>query len=46
MEAPFGEAFMAIPLDAMTRGLEICVLKSLTEKDLPKPIPLKHFVLT
>jgi ion channel-forming bestrophin family protein len=46
MEAPFSETFMAIPLDAMTRGLEIHVLDSLNEKDLPEPIRAKNFVLT
>jgi putative membrane protein len=46
MEAPFGETFMVIPLDAMTRALEICVLESLNEKDLPEPIRPKNSVLT
>ena len=46
MEAPFSETFMVIPLDAMTRGLEICVLESLKEKDLPEPIRPKDFLLT
>jgi len=35
MEAPFSETFMVIPLDAMTRGLEIYVLDSLGDRDLP-----------
>jgi len=35
MEAPFSDTSMAIPLDAMTRGLEIHVLDLLGEKNLP-----------
>jgi hypothetical protein len=37
---------MVIPLDTMTRGLEIYVLESLGEKNLPEPIRPKGFVLT
>jgi ion channel-forming bestrophin family protein len=46
MEAPFSDTSMVIPLDAMTRGLEIYVLDSLGEKNLPEPIRPKDFVLT
>ena len=46
MEAPFSDTSMVIPLDAMTRGLEIHVLESLGERNLPEPIRPKNFVLT
>jgi ion channel-forming bestrophin family protein len=46
MESPFSDTSMVIPLDAMTRGLEIYVLESLGEKNLPEPIRPKGFVLT
>jgi putative membrane protein len=46
MEAPFSDTFMVIPLDAMARVVEINVLESLGEKDLPEPIRPKNFVLT
>ncbi len=46
MEAPFAGTFMVIPLDAMARVVEINVLESLGEKDLPEPIRPKDFVLT
>ena len=46
MEAPFSDSFMVIPLDAMTRGVEIYILESLGEADLPEPIRPKDFVLT
>jgi ion channel-forming bestrophin family protein len=46
MGAPFSDTSMVIPLDAMTRGLEIYVLESLGEKNLPEPIRPKDFVLT
>ena len=38
MEAPFSDTSMVIPLDAMTRGLEIYLLESLGENNLPEPI--------
>ena len=46
MEAPFSDTAMVIPLDAMTRELEIHVLDSLGERNLPEPIRPKDFVLT
>lgn len=46
MEAPFSDTFMVMPLDAMTRGLEIYILDSLGEKNLPEPIRAKDFILT
>jgi ion channel-forming bestrophin family protein len=46
MEAPFSDTPMVVPLDAMTRGLEIYVLDSLGEKNVPEPIRPKDFVLT
>ncbi len=46
LEAPFSDTFMVIPLDAMARAVEINVLESLGEKDLPEPIRPKDFVLT
>ena len=46
LEAPFADTFMVVPLDAMTRALEINVLELLGEKDLPEPIRPKNFVLT
>jgi putative membrane protein len=46
MGAPFSDTSMVIPLDAMTRGLEIYVLESLGEKNLPEPIRPKDSVLT
>jgi ion channel-forming bestrophin family protein len=46
LEAPFADTFMVVPLDAMTRAVEINVLELLGEKDLPEPIRPKNFVLT
>jgi putative membrane protein len=46
LEAPFADTLMVIPLDAMARGVEINVLESLGEKDLPEPLRPKDFVLT
>jgi putative membrane protein len=46
LEAPFADTFMVVPLDAMVRVVEINVLESLGEKDLPEPIRPKNFVLT
>jgi ion channel-forming bestrophin family protein len=46
MAAPFSDTPLVIPLDAMTRGLEIYLLESLGEKNLPEPIRPKDFVLT
>jgi putative membrane protein len=47
LETPFADtSIMTIPLDAMARGVEINVLESLGEKDLPEPLRPKDFVLT
>jgi len=43
LEAPFSDTFMVIPLDAMARAVEINVLESLGEKDLPEPILAEGF---
>lgn len=46
MAAPFSDTFMVIPLDAVTRGVEIFILDTLGEKNLPEPIQPNNFVLT
>ena len=42
----FSDTFKVIPLDAMTQGVEIFILDTLGEEDLPEPIQSKNFVLT
>jgi putative membrane protein len=46
LEAPFADTIMVVPLDAMTRAVEINVLELLGEKDFPEPIRPKNFILT
>src|SRR5262249_4166431 len=46
MAAPFSDTFMVIPLDSMTRGVEIFILDSLGEENLPDLIQPNDFVLT
>lgn len=46
LEQPFGQSQNALPLDAMTRAIEIAVGESLNDEALPAPELPKHFVLT
>ena len=45
LEGPFGLSANDLALTAMTRSLEINLLESLGETQLPEPIDLKNFRL-
>ncbi len=45
LEEPFGTSLNALPLDAMTRTVEISLLEALGETDLPAPLmPIHHLL--
>ena len=46
LASPFANSTNTMPLDAMARIVEINILESLGEKDLPEPLKAKNFVLT
>jgi len=46
LEEPFGQSQNALPLDAMTRAIEIAVGESLNDEALPAPAVPRHFVLS
>lgn len=46
LEEPFGRSQNALPLDAMTRAIEIAVGESLNDDNLPLPIEPKRYVLS
>jgi putative membrane protein len=46
LSSPFANSANTMPLDAMARVVEINILESLGEKDLPEPLKPKNFVLT
>jgi ion channel-forming bestrophin family protein len=46
LEEPFGQSQNALPLDALTRAIEIAVGESLNDEALPAPAEPKRFVLS
>lgn len=46
LASPFANSANTMPLDAMARVVEINILESLGEKDLPEPLKPKNFILT
>jgi putative membrane protein len=46
LSSPFANSTNTLPLDAMARIVEINILESLGEKDLPEPLRPKNFLLT
>ena len=46
LATPFAESTNTMPLDAIARVVEINVLESLGEQDLPEPLRPNNFVLT
>ena len=46
LSSPFADSTNTMPLDAMARVVEINILESLGEKDLPESLKPKNFVLT
>ncbi len=46
LEEPFGQSQNALPLDALTRLIEIAVGESLGENDLPSPVEPVGYVLS
>ena len=46
LEEPFGDSQNALPLDAMTRGIEIAVGEALGDDKLLQPLEPKDYILT
>ena len=46
LSTPFADSPNTMALDTLARTVEINVLESLGEKDLPEPLLAKDFVLT